>query len=60
MSNEEVEGHPFRALFKFLVIAGIVAAVAAGPGVEESGIRRSHRGRGEGPLRGADGPMDRG
>ena len=28
MSNEEVESHPFRALFKFLVIAGIVAAVA--------------------------------
>ncbi len=28
MSNEEVESHPFRALFKFLVIAGVVAAVA--------------------------------
>ena len=28
MSNGEVESHPFRALFKFLVIAGVFAAVA--------------------------------
>ncbi len=28
MSNGEAESHPFRALVKFLVIAGIVAAVA--------------------------------
>jgi uncharacterized protein YjbJ (UPF0337 family) len=28
MSNGEVESHPFRALLKFLIVAGIVAAVA--------------------------------